>query len=647
TLVFDHPTVTALAVFLGQKLLGERERQAPVVIRAAADGDDPIAVVAMGCRFPSGIGSPEELWRALTDEADLIGPFPVDRGWPLHRLHDPDGAAPDSSYVDHGGFLSDAALFDPAFFNISPREAPAMDPQQRLLLETSWEALERAAIDPSTLRGSRTGVYVGVSEQGHTARLLDAATDVEGYFATGAAASVASGRIAYTLGLEGPAVTVDTACSSSLVALHLAVQALRAGECDLALAGGATVMSEPASFVGFSRQQALARDGRSKSFAAAADGFALGEGAAVLVVERLSDARRNGHPVLAVVRGSAVNQDGASNGLTAPNGPSQQRVILDALAGAGLSPADVDAVEAHGTGTRLGDPIEAHALLATYGQDRERPLYLGSLKSNIGHAQAAAGVAGVIKTVLALRHGTLPRTLHVDEPTPEVDWSAGAVELLTENRPWPDTGRPRRAGVSAFGISGTNAHVVLEQPDTPAQPNPQPVTEPVLLPESVPESESAEQGPSVVPLVLSAHDDAALRAQAARYAAFLAERPDVRLPDLALSLATTRAVLPTATVLTATDPDELHQALTGLAEAGATTTDSPAGGGLAVVFSGQGSQRVGMGRGLYEAFPVFAAAFDEVCGAFEGLLPGSLKEVVFEGPAEVLESTGWAQPALF
>ncbi|MHB6905419.1 SDR family NAD(P)-dependent oxidoreductase [Streptomyces sp. DB-54] len=609
----DHELVDYLK-WVTNDLHQTRER----LREAESAQQEPLAIVGMSCRLPGGVRSPEDLWQLLSEGRDGIAEFPADRGWDLSSLT---GGGSGSSTTAEGGFV-DAAAFDAGFFGISPREAMAMDPQQRILLETSWEALERAGIDPVSLRGTDTGVFVGTNGVDYTNVVLNSREDVEGHASTGLAGSVLSGRLSYTFGLEGPAVTVDTACSSSLVSLHLAAHALRSGECGLALVGGVTVLSSPMSFAGFSRQGGLAADGRCKAFAEAADGTGWSEGVGLLVLERLSDARRHGHEVLAVVRSSAVNQDGASNGLTAPNGPSQQRVIQQALANAGLSTDDVDAVEAHGTGTTLGDPIEAQALLATYGQGRdpERPLLLGSVKSNLGHTQAAAGVAGILKVVLAMRHGVLPPTLHVDAPSSHVDWSSGAVRLLTESQEWPKAGRPWRAGVSSFGISGTNAHVIIEQAPVAGEGDEEGG-------EAVPAAPAV--APSTVPWPVSARTEEALAAQLEQITALTDPAP----VDLGYSLATSRAHLERRAVLLAGD-DGTVEVARGLAQ--------DVDGKVAVLFSGQGAQRAGMGKELAARFPVFAAALDEVLAHFDQ----GLREVMF-GEADGLDETGFTQPALF
>nr|WP_260333756.1 type I polyketide synthase [Streptomyces sp. REN17] len=649
TVGFDHPTPAALARHLVEVVHGTAGQEGAgdpaAAVRPAVPAvfDEPIAIVGIGCRYPGGVTSPEDLWRLLDDGTHVLTDFPDDRGWDLERLYDPDPSVAGTSYVKRGGFLPDAADFDADFFQINPKEALAMDPQQRLLLETSWEALERAGIDPGRLRGTPSGVFIGVEPHEYGPRTHEAPDGLDGYLMGGNLPSVVSGRIAYTLGLEGPTLTVDTACSGSLTALHLAVQSLQRGECGLALAGGVTVISSPGTFTTFSRQRGLAPDGRIKAFAAAADGTCFAEGAGVFVLTRLTDALRDGHRVLAVVRGTAINQDGASVSLTAPNGLAQQRVIRSALADAGLVPEDVDAVEAHGTGTMLGDPIEGQALVAAYGRERspEKPLWLGSVKSNIGHTGAAAGAAGIIKMVQAMHHGTLPRTLHVDEPTTHVDWSQGTVRLLTEPVPWPASDTPRRAGISSFGASGTNAHVIIEEPPAAARES-----------AGDPGATTPPAAGRPVPVVLSAQGGQALRAQAER---LLETAGGVSLPDLAYSAATTRAALRDRATVVAADHDELRGALTALAEGttapGLLTGTTLATGRTAFLFTGQGSQRPGMGRELVRAFPVFAKALQEAADHLDLHLDEPLGEVLFAEPgspqADLLNRTRYAQAALF
>jgi acyl transferase domain-containing protein/acyl carrier protein len=635
TLVFDHPTTEAVAKLLRSQVGGVR-RAAPVRTRRIADAEETVAIVGMGCRYPGGVSSPAELWELLAGGTDAISRFPEDRGWDLEHLYDPDADRPGTCYAREGGFVEAVNEFDAGFFGIGPREALAMDPQQRLMLEATWEAFEDAGIPAGSLRGSDTGVFAGASASDYATRIPG---ELEGFRLTGTTTSVISGRLAYVLGLEGPALSVDTACSSSLVALHLACQALRGGECSLAVAGGVSVMTAPNLFVEFARQRGLSPDGRCKSFAAAADGVGFGDGVGVLVLERLSDARRHGHTVLALVRGTAINQDGASNGLTAPNGPAQERVIYQALANAGLSPADVDVVEAHGTGTTLGDPIEAQALLATYGQERENgPLLLGSIKSNIGHTVAAAGVGGVMKIVMAMRHELLPATLHAAEPSRQVDWSMGDARLLIESEAWPRGERPRRAGISSFGVSGTNAHAIVEEAPPPEDPTAR---------------SDAPELPALA-LLVSARSEHALHAQAERLHAHIQARPELAPLDLAFSLASTRVQFEHRAAVVGCDRDALLAGLRSLSHgelAAGTVAGAVTAGKTAFMFTGQGAQRAGMGSALYESFPVFAESLDATCAQLDPRLGRSLKELMFatgDSPeSALLDETQFTQAAVF
>ncbi|WP_051029260.1 type I polyketide synthase [Nocardia takedensis] len=664
-----------------KRVSGDLQRTRQQLREAEARENEPIAIIAMGCRFPGDVRSPEDLWRLVLDGVDAVGPFPTDRGWDLEDLYDPDPERSGSCYTREGAFLYDAGDFDAEFFRVSPREALAMDPQQRLLLEIAWETVERAGIDPLSLAGTPTGVFAGATSFQYGGDPGRAPASVEGNLLIGTVPSVLTGRVAYQLGLEGPAVTLDTACSSALVALHLAARSLRAGECTLALAGGVAVMANPAVLVEFSRQRGLAPDGRCKAFGDGADGVGWGEGAGLVLLERLSDARRAGHPVLAVLAGSAVNQDGASNGLTAPNGRAQQRVIRQALAEAGLTAADVDVIEAHGTGTTLGDPIEAGALLATYGRARPTPVALGTVKSNIGHTQAAAGIAGVIKSVMALNAKTIARTLHAETPSSKVDWSVGAVRPVTENTAWEVAeGMIRRVGVSAFGVSGTNAHVILAEPqpglsvDSRLEPlgGPQPrtPTERGPRPDTAAEIHSAATGArtdrpgeaesgrqpepnaaaasrySAQPWVLSARTPEALRAQAARLLAHLRAHPALDPADVGFSLATTRSPFEYRAAVTGRDREVLTEQVRALAEgdtAGVLTGRIERPGKTAVMFPGQGAQRPGMGRELYAEYPVFAATLDAVFAETD--LP--VREVMWGADEKALERTDFAQLALF